>query len=49
MEEIFFFRYHMRVSREEWGRFQVAERRFLMDRFVEQKNMENEEMEKSKK
>jgi hypothetical protein len=49
MEEIFFFRYHLSTSREEWGRMQVAERRFLMERFIEQKNMEQEELEKNKK
>lgn len=38
----------MKIPRPQWLTMPIGERRFLMNRFVEQKNMENEEIEKQR-
>lgn len=49
MEEIFFFQYHMQMSRESCMSLPVHERKWLIQRFVEQKRKEVEAMERLKK
>ena len=46
MEEIFFFLYHMRVSRNDCMKLAIPERRFLIERFTQQKEKEHDEYEK---
>lgn len=46
MEEIFFFQYHMRVNRFDCMRLPINERRFLIERFTQQKEREKSEYEK---
>lgn len=50
MEEKFFFQYHMKMA---WyggaDKYPIFERKWLIERFMEQRNKENEELEKSKK
>jgi len=38
----------MKIPRSQWVTMPIGERRFLMNRFVEQKNIENEEMERQR-
>lgn len=49
MEEIFFFQYHMHCPRETVLRYPIHERKYLINLFIEQKNRELAEMEKSKR
>lgn len=49
MEELFFFMYHMRQSRENFMSLPINERKWLIDRFIEQKEKENEAMEAARK
>lgn len=49
MEEVFFFHYHMHMRREDYMCLPVFERKWLQHRFIEQKNKENEALEKAKK
>ncbi len=49
MEEVFFFQYHMHMDRTESMSMPVFERKWLIHRFIEQKQKENEAMEKAKK
>jgi hypothetical protein len=49
MEEQFFFRYHLRASREEFRSYPINERKWMIARFIEQKEKEHEAMEKAKK
>jgi len=50
MEEKFFFQYHMKMN---WhgsaDRYPIHERKWIIERFMEQRKKENEEIEKSKK
>tara|TARA_Y100000034_G_scaffold104648_1_gene131355 strand:+ start:14267 stop:14443 length:177 start_codon:yes stop_codon:yes gene_type:complete len=50
MEEKFFFQYHMKMA---WygvaDKYPIFERKWLIERFMEQRKKENEEIEKSKK
>jgi hypothetical protein len=49
MEEIFFFQYHMHMSRSECMTLPVYERKWLVHRFIEQKEKEQKAMESAKK
>jgi hypothetical protein len=49
MEEIFFFQYHLHMSRAEAFNMPVHERKWLIDRFIEQKQKENSAMEDARR
>lgn len=49
MEELFFFMYHMRQSRDNFMSLPINQRRWLIDRFVKQKEKENQAMEAAKR
>ena len=49
MEEQFFFLYHLRRSREEFMKYPILERKWLIERFITQKEKEHEAMEKARK
>jgi hypothetical protein len=49
MEEMFFFMYHMRQSRDEFLSLPINERKWMIDRFIKQKEKENEAMEAARK
>ena len=46
MDEVFFFVYHMHMDRFTAMRLEIAERRYLIEKFVEQKKREKEEHDK---
>ncbi len=45
MEEVFFFQYHMQLDKHICMSYTIPERKWLIERFVAQKNKENEQME----
>lgn len=49
MEELFLFHYHMHMSRADALSMPVFERKWVLNRFVEQKEKENEAMDKARK
>ncbi|CAE7860277.1 unnamed protein product [Symbiodinium microadriaticum] len=49
MEELFFFQYHMNMSKQDSMALPVHERKWLIQRFIDQKKRENEAMEKARK
>ena len=49
MEEMFFFIYHLKMSKYEAWSLPVHERKWLIKRFVTQKQQENQAIEKAKK
>jgi hypothetical protein len=49
MEEMFFFQYHMHMSRYDSMTLPVYERKWMIHRFITQKEKENEAMEKARK
>jgi hypothetical protein len=49
MEELFFFMYHMRQSRANFMSLPINERKWLIDRFIKQKEKENEAMESARR
>jgi len=49
MEELFFFMYHMKQSRNEFMNLPINERKWLIERFIQQKEKENEAMESARK
>jgi len=49
MEELFFFQYHMHMSKQDSMSLPVHERKWMIQRFIEQKQRENEEIEKARK
>jgi hypothetical protein len=49
MEELFFFQYHMRMSKVDCMGLPVHERKWLIQRFVEQKKKENDAIDRAKK
>lgn len=49
MEELFFFQYHMNMSKQDSMSLPVHERKWMIQRFIEQKQRENEEIEKARK
>jgi hypothetical protein len=46
MEEVFFFQYHMHLNKTSCMQLQISERRFLIERFSQQKEKEQQEYEK---
>lgn len=46
MEEIFFFQYHMQMDRFRSMKLEIHERKYMINKFIEQKSKEKEEMEK---
>ena len=49
MEEQFFFTYHLRRSREEFLDYPINERKWIIARFLEQKEREEKYIESAKK
>lgn len=49
MEELFFFMYHMRQSRSNFMSLPINERKWLIERFIKQKEKENEAIEAARK
>lgn len=49
MEEIFFFQYHMHMDKKTCLSFPVHERKWLIQRFIEQKKKEGEAIDRMKK
>ena len=49
MDELFFFLYHLHVKKQDFMQLTIAERKYLIDKFVEQKNKEREAIEKAAK
>jgi hypothetical protein len=49
MEEIFFFQYHLHMYKDQCMSLSIHERRFMIDRFVKQKNTEKEEIDKERR
>jgi hypothetical protein len=49
MEEVFFFEYYLHESRNNTLAIPINERKWLIARFFEQKERENEAMEKAKR
>ncbi len=45
MEEIFFFQYHLHLDKPTCMSYEITERKWLIERFIQQKNKENEQME----
>lgn len=48
-EEIFFFQYHMNMDRFRSMKLEIHERKFMINKFVEQKQKEKEEIEKERR
>lgn len=49
MEELFFFQYHMQMTKPVCLSYPVHERKWLIRRFIEQKKKESEAIDKMKK
>jgi hypothetical protein len=49
MDEMFFLRYHMQMTREEFMSCPIHERKYLIHKFIDQKEKENEQLEKARK
>jgi hypothetical protein len=49
MDELFFFLYHMHVKKQDFMQLTIAERKYLIDKFVEQKEKEREAYERASK
>jgi hypothetical protein len=49
MEEVFFFQYHLRVDKFTCMKYYVNERRYIIERFIQQKNSEKEEIDKERR
>ena len=49
MDEQFFFLYHLHVVRDDFYRYPINERRYLIAKFIQQKEKEHEYIEKAKK
>lgn len=49
MDEEFFFLYHLHVSRRDFLQYPVNERKYIIAKFIEQREKENEYMEKARK
>ena len=49
MEELFFFQYHLHMSKRDCWTLPVHERKWLIQRFIDQKKKENDAIEKAKK
>jgi len=48
-EEIFFFQYHMHLDMEKVMKYPLVLRRWMIDRFIEQKEGENAAMESARR
>lgn len=48
MDEQFFFLYHLQVKRREFLEYPINERKYLIKKFIEQKEKENEYIEKAR-
>lgn len=49
MDEQFFFLYHLNTSRTDFLKYPINERKYLISKFIEQKEREHEYMEKAKR
>ena len=49
MEELFFFQYHMRMSKQDAMTIPIHERKWLIQRFIEQKKRESDAIDRAKK
>lgn len=49
MEELFFFMYHMNQSRDHFMTLPINERKWLIERFIQQKEKENEALESARR
>lgn len=49
MEELFFFQYHLKMSKQDCMTLPVHERKWLIQRFIEQKKRESDALEKAKR
>jgi hypothetical protein len=49
LDELFFFMYHLRISKAEWLALEIFERKYLIDKYIQQKNLEREEIDKERK
>lgn len=49
MEEQFFFQYHLHMPKSESMSLPIHERKWLIQRFIQQKQKENEALNKAKK
>jgi hypothetical protein len=49
LEEMFFFKYFMKIGREEFLKYPITERKWFIDRFIRQKEKEHDELQKSRK
>jgi hypothetical protein len=49
MEEQFFFKYYLKTGRDEFRDYPILERKWMMHRFLMEKEKENQEMEKLKR
>lgn len=49
MEEKFFFQYHMHLAWHHCERMPINERKWMIERFIKQKNRENEAVESAKR
>lgn len=49
MDEEFFFLYHLKLGREQFMKYPVRDRKYLINKFIEQKNKENDAIEAAKK
>jgi len=49
MEEIFFFQYHLHLSRDDCMVMPINERKWMIERFIKQKQRENEAMEAARR
>lgn len=49
MDEQFFFLYHLKVGRKEFLGYPINERKYMINKFIEQRERENEHIEKARK
>jgi hypothetical protein len=49
MDEEFFFLYHLKVGRKDFLQYPINERKYIIAKFIEQREKENEYMEKAKR
>jgi hypothetical protein len=47
MDEMFFFLYHLHVKKQDFMQLTIAERKYFIDKFIDQKTKEREEQEKA--
>ena len=48
MDEQFFFLYHLHTQRSEFLQYPINERKYMISKFIDQKEKENEYMERAK-